>query len=99
MGTGIARGLDLKYDRARLLIIAKLPVLFGFQDRILSTRESLLPGYLAMSTSQDFAQLVGRHVRAENDWGYTVIVDSDVRKIYSGWEKYLPEEVKARMMI
>ena len=64
LGKNIARGLDLKHDRARFLIVAKLPKLWPYMpgQRILASHEALLPGFATMTAAQDFAQLAGRHV-------------------------------------
>lgn len=70
-------GYDFPYDAARWQIIGKLP----FPDSrgpIMEARTKDDKEYFAFSTAATLQQMAGRIVRAEDDWGETLIVDNNM---------------------
>lgn len=73
----IHTGYDFPYDAARWQIIGKLP----FPDSrgpIMEARAKDDKEYFAHSTAATLQQMAGRIVRAEDDWGETLIVDNNM---------------------
>jgi Rad3-related DNA helicase len=69
-------GYDFPYDQARWQIIAKVPFPVTV-DKIMKARAERDKGYKDYVTMVALVQTAGRICRAEDDWGETIIVDSD----------------------
>lgn len=73
----IHTGYDFPYEAARWQIIGKLP----FPDSrgpIMEARAKDDKEYFAHATASTLQQMAGRIVRAEDDWGETLIVDMNM---------------------
>ena len=71
-------GWDFPYDHARWQIVGKMP----FPDTrgpIMEARMKEDPEYSANLTATTLQQIAGRIVRAEDDWGETLIVDMNAQ--------------------
>lgn len=87
------RGVDLKGDECRVVIVAKVP--FGNLGDPQTAAEMKLPGgkrgYI-VDAIRDLVQMTGRHVRSVDDWGVSYILDTTfMDNIYSDWRHMLPE--------
>ena len=96
LGTGIERGIDLYGDDCRLLIVGKLGWM-NPTDPMHKARNGIYSDYTKVIEAQDFAQLVGRVVRAEDDAAITVIVDKGWPYWLKAHKRYLPAEVLERI--
>lgn len=77
----ITEGLDLKHDKGRFSIIAKIP--FGFLgDAWIKKRLDISPAWYAAETAKDIIQACGRVVRSETDHGSTYILDGSWQYFY-----------------
>lgn len=90
VSASMAEGVDLKYDIARAQIILKRPIPnigdpyihskykgnpdFGIQKD---------PNFLDRVVYTDMMQMYGRIMRAEDDWGITVIYDQSITKSFN----------------
>ena len=102
VGTGIERGMDLYGDKCRAIIVAKLPVSYNPSDKLTQARSEVYGNYTAELDAGDFAQLVGRAMRAADDMCATFIVDHNP----AWWKRggkgsppaaFLPQEVSDRL--
>lgn len=98
LGTGVERGLSLDGDACRLVVLGKAPVLPPpREDRLSARRVEMFPGYREVLEANDFAQVVGRAMRSEDDWCEVVITDG----LWGWWvrdrKQYLSSEVRARL--
>lgn len=85
-------GYDFPYESARYQIVAKMPFPPVQTDPILQLRASedkTYPDWLVASSLQ---QIAGRVMRAEDDWGETIIVDDHIqwfmktrREFFASW--------------
>ena len=89
VGSGMYEGVDLKYDLARWQVITKIPFpsLADSANRWLVKND---PDYYSWKTAKDVLQASGRNCRAEDDEGYTFILDSCWERWYDQCEKLLP---------
>lgn len=70
----ITEGLDLKHEKGRFGIIAKLP--YGYLgDPWVKRRLELSPVWYNTNLSKDIIQACGRIVRSEDDYGSSYIID------------------------
>jgi len=70
----LTHGWDFPHDQCRFQIITKLPFPDS-QSKVFKARCEQDPEYMAYVTAQTLEQMVGRHVRAEDDWGETFLID------------------------
>jgi Rad3-related DNA helicase len=77
VGSGMAEGIDLKYDAGHFQIITKIPFksLANPCNRFLAANK---PREYIWLTSKDILQASGRICRTPDDYGSTVILDSDL---------------------
>jgi Rad3-related DNA helicase len=86
----ITEGLDLKHDKARFAIFAKVP--FGFLgDQWIKQRMKMSQEWYQRRTLIDVIQGGGRVVRSAEDWGITYILDESWGYLYKRANKYIPE--------
>lgn len=93
IGSGMYAGLDLKYELARFQIITKIPFpnLMDSSNRWLANNDR---EYYAWQTAKNVLQASGRVCRAEDDEGFTFIVDSSFKMWYDVCEPLLPQWFK-----
>jgi Rad3-related DNA helicase len=70
----VMTGVDFPYDDARYQIVPKMPFFFA-KSPIMQARSKNTRGYKEHWTMQRFIQMCGRIVRAEDDWGETLVTD------------------------
>jgi len=70
------RGVDLKDEDCRVMVIAKVPYP-SFGDRRVAARTRLPGGqaWYAVQTVRDLVQMTGRGVRSEDDYAVTYVLD------------------------
>lgn len=81
LAPSMERGVDLKDDAARVVIVAKVPFP-ALGDRRIKAR-TMLPGgqqWYTVQTVRDIVQMTGRGVRNEQDWCTTYILDRQFTK-------------------
>lgn len=87
------RGVDLKGDDCRVVIVAKVPYPY-VQDKAVGAR--MHQGrdgdvWYAVQTIRALVQMTGRAVRSQEDWCETYIVDSNfLTGLHSKWKHLLP---------
>jgi Rad3-related DNA helicase len=94
VSAGLERGYDFKYDDCRVCIIAKTPFPY-FGDPVVTARVHghgpVGQAWADMTTARAATQMVGRGMRAEDDWLVTYILDAAFRPFLKGYKsKYLP---------
>jgi len=70
-----SEGIDLKDDRARFIVIAKVPWPDKGDPQV-KTKDQMVPDWYRFQTALDFHQVLGRGVRHEKDWCDIYILDS-----------------------
>jgi len=98
ISVGFSRGIDLKYDLARYQVITKCPFpsLSDVRVRELWVNRKAW-NWARYVTIRNLVQTCGRIVRAEDDWGYTFILDRSFEYLwkYAGYfPLYFIEAVK-----
>lgn len=69
-------GYDFPHDQCRYQIVVKMPFPVTV-DKITKARSERDKGYRDYVTMVKLVQMAGRICRADNDWGETLIIDSD----------------------
>lgn len=77
----ITEGLDLKHDKGRFNIIAKLPFPY-LGDSWIKKRMELSSDWYAIETAKSIMQACGRVVRSDTDHGTTYIIDESWNYFY-----------------
>lgn len=96
------RGVDLKDDACRVIVVAKVPYPY-LQDKAISSR--MRQGregdvWYAVQTIRALIQMTGRAVRSEDDWAVTYIVDSQfLTNLHNKWSHLLPKWWREAMQI
>lgn len=77
LAPSMERGIDLKGDQCRVVVVAKVPFP-ALGDRRVSARTHLPGGQLwyTVQTIRDIVQMTGRGVRSADDWAVTYILDA-----------------------
>jgi Rad3-related DNA helicase len=90
VSVGFKRGIDLKYDLCRWLVICKVPYSDTTDIRVnelLNKRKSW--NWYRYNCIQNLVQSTGRIVRAEDDWGVVYILDSSFGHLWR-YKKQFP---------
>mgnify|MGYP001596771154 CR=1 FL=1 len=92
------RGVDLRDDQCRVVIIAKIPWA-DLGDHQIKARMKALGGdkWYLLHTVQTIVQMSGRGVRAPNDYATTFICDKQFSKVYQRANHLFPEWWKAAL--
>lgn len=96
------RGVDLKDDQCRVIIVAKVPFPYvgdkATSARMRQGRDGRV--WYAVQTIRSLIQMTGRAVRSRDDWAYTYIVDSQfLTNLHAQWSHLLPSWWKEAMQI
>jgi len=88
-------GVDFAYDKARVNIILKVPYP-DLSDPRIKKRLEMEDGerWYRWKTIQELVQSYGRTTRAEDDWSYTFILDSDFAYLYHANKDLFPKWFK-----
>lgn len=86
------QGVDLKYDRARFQLIVRVPYP-NISDAYIADLMKRDIGAYTYEALVIFGQMLGRVMRAPDDWGHTILLDSRFRKFISSYRKFLPQDV------
>lgn len=80
------RGIDLRGDDCRVVIVAKIPFPY-LGDKQVSARMRLPggQGWYAVQTVRTLVQMTGRGVRSEDDWCVTYVLDKQM--VSNVWKK------------
>ncbi len=96
------RGVDLKDDACRVIIVAKVPFPYVGDKAISARMRQGRDGqvWYAVQTIRSLIQMTGRAVRSQDDWAYTYIVDSQfLTNLNAKWNHLLPGWWKEAMQI
>jgi len=89
----ITEGLDLKDDKGRFAIIAKVPYP-SLADAWVKRRQDLSKEWYSRQAMIGIIQGTGRIVRSKEDWGYTYILDASYGSLHKMYSKYIPHWFK-----
>ena len=91
VGPSYQTGISLDGDQCRYACVPKFPF-ENVSDPMVMARCAEDPEYSIYMAGQAFTQMVGRHVRSEDDWGETLLTDKafemyrgKYRSMISGW--------------
>ncbi len=76
----MSEGVDLPYDKCRFQVIYKIPFPY-LGDKQINMRRKNDPKWYAYKTVMTLMQAYGRGMRAEDDYCYTYILDSDINMV------------------
>ena len=82
----------MKYDRARFQLIVRVPYP-NISDAYIADLMKRDIGAYTYEALVIFGQMLGRVMRAPDDWGHTILLDSRFRKFISSYRKFLPQDV------
>jgi len=85
-------GLDLKDDRSRFQVIAKLPFA-SLGDKRVKKRMEVEPSWYNLHTAQKFTQACGRSIRSDSDFAVTYILDQAFDGFYSRASQFFPQYI------
>ena len=86
----VTEGLDLKDDKGRFVIFAKVPFL-SLGDAWVKRRQSLSSKWYSLEAIKAIIQGCGRVVRHKEDYGNCYILDTSIEQLLSYNRKYIPE--------
>jgi ATP-dependent DNA helicase DinG len=93
LAASMDRGVDLKHDECRVVVVAKVPFP-SLGDRQVGMRLRSVGGqeWYNVQTIRKLVQMTGRGVRSEDDWCVTYIFDSlFMEKVYKAAKQLLPK--------
>lgn len=91
-------GLDLKDDRSRFQVIAKLPFA-SLGDKRVKKRMEVDPSWYNLHTAQKFTQACGRSIRSDSDFAVTYILDQAFDAFYSRASQFFPQYISDALRI
>lgn len=94
IGASLWEGLNFPNDKARFLIIAKVPYA-NLGDKLVKAKLDLIPGWYQNDVCNKITQGIGRIVRTPTDWGVTYILDGCFTDVMKRCD--LPKEVLDRI--
>lgn len=86
----VTEGLDLKGDKGRFAIFAKVPYPY-LGDAWVKRRMSISSEWYTRQALIQMIQGGGRVVRSHDDWGHVYILDSSFQKLYNMSKKLIPK--------
>lgn len=92
------QGIDLKYDRARFQIIIRVPYPNAGDAFMKDLFENNPPAY-TYEALVTFGQMLGRPMRAPDDWGHTILLDSRFPDFIKQNAKLLGDDIMKRVVI
>lgn len=78
LSPSVTTGYNFAHDAARYQVICKVPFP-NTQDPALQARKAVDPEYIMYLAAQALEQIVGRPMRADDDWCETIILDDNIR--------------------
>lgn len=94
----ITEGMDLKYDRGRFAVIAKVPYPF-LGDAWVKRRMQLSKDWYNRQAITGIIQGCGRVVRADDDWGQVYILDESFSFLYKHTVHMIPQWWKDGLVV
>jgi hypothetical protein len=92
VASGMSEGIDLAYDAARWQIICQVPFP-SLADTAVSTKAAAQPTWYQWETVKTLLQTIGRVCRAPDDYGETVIIDSQFPDFFRRSRDLWPQHV------
>jgi Rad3-related DNA helicase len=83
-------GLDLKDDKSRFQVIAKLPFA-SLGDKKVKKRMKVDKDWYTLHTAQKFMQACGRSIRSDTDYATTYVLDAAFEGFYNRAHRFFPE--------
>jgi ATP-dependent DNA helicase DinG len=93
----ITEGLDLKDDKGRFSIIAKVPYPY-LGDNWVKRRQELSKEWYTRQAMIGIIQATGRVIRTKTDWGYNYILDESFGMLSKMYSKNIPKWFKDSIM-
>lgn len=90
------QGIDLKYDRARFQMIVRVPYP-NASDAFMKDLFETSPQAYFYEALVSFGQMLGRVMRAPDDWGHTILLDERFDGFIKKHYKWLGEDVMKRV--
>ena len=90
VASGMYEGIDLPYDAARWQVIGVVPFL-PLGEKWVRERADKDPEWYAWSAVKQVAQASGRVVRSEDDYGVTVITDTQFERVHRNHRQLFPK--------
>lgn len=90
------QGIDLKYDRARFQIILRVPYP-SISSPLMKDLLDRSPASYTYKALVTFGQMLGRPMRAPDDWGHTILLDERFIDFISKNRKLLGEDIIKRI--
>jgi Rad3-related DNA helicase len=90
----MSEGVDLRDERSRFQVIAKIPWP-SLGDKLIARRKELYAPYYQWLTAIKVCQSYGRSVRSSTDWAETHIVDAGFDNFMKHCGRLLPQWMKA----
>lgn len=90
------QGIDLKYDKARFQIILRVPYPSLSSNFMKDLIDHNPPAY-TYKALVSFGQMIGRPMRAPNDWGHTILLDDRFHEFLHNNRALLGEDVMKRV--
>ncbi|MDL2246215.1 ATP-dependent DNA helicase [Methanobrevibacter sp. OttesenSCG-928-K11] len=91
----MSEGVDLPYDKCRFQVIYKIPFPY-LGDKQVNMRKKRDQRWYAYKTVMTLMQAYGRGMRAEDDYCYTYVLDSDINLLFKSpmFKSLIPEFFK-----
>lgn len=90
------QGIDLKYDRARFQIILRVPYP-SISSSLMKDLVDNNPAAYTYKALVTFGQMLGRPMRAPDDWGHTILLDYRFLEFINRGRKLLGDDVMKRI--
>jgi ATP-dependent DNA helicase DinG len=87
-------GWDFPYDECRYQIIAKVPFV-DTRSAVIRARHKSDKKYLNYVVALTLIQMVGRGMRASDDWCETLIIDDNIRWFWAAAREFFPAWFRA----
>jgi len=88
----LERGIDLRDDLCRVVIIAKVPYRDLSDEQVRKRLYSARDGraWYSVDAVRTIVQMSGRGVRHDGDWAVTYILDAQFGRLYKEWKRAFP---------
>lgn len=96
MGPSLLEGLDLKNEKSRFQVFAKVPFP-SLADKFVKEKMKVSQYWYDWKTIVSILQGVGRSVRSEDDWAITYFLDGSLGNVINRNRSSFPDEFLSRM--
>lgn len=86
------KAVDLPDDECRVVIVCKLPYPY-LGSTVMKSRINQSKTYYTHETLMTLIQMVGRHIRSEDDWGITYVLDAGFKGFLKRANDMIPQPI------